>query len=152
MKREIVFVVHGNQNDPKGGNPIPYKRTLGGKFRRDSVQYMEWKEYVRAELARGAHIRYPDEDNQWRHFDPKMKPGKGCYYPILAEKGERVHVETMIEWANGKKGDCDNVHKGILDALFEEDSCVWSGKYQGVLSPEKIGKVGITLLIEPEEG
>ena len=86
--REIIFSIRGNHKDPDG-NPIPYKRTLKGKFREDSVQYFEWKEYVRAELSRTAHILDDDGDNRRTHYTPPIHLIKGVYFPVLAHKGER---------------------------------------------------------------
>ncbi|MDE1944798.1 MAG: RusA family crossover junction endodeoxyribonuclease [Patescibacteria group bacterium] len=150
--RSIIFSIRGNQKDTKSGNPIAYKRTIAGKFRKDSVEYMDWKEYVRAELSRTGNILDADGENKWAPFAPKMMTHRGVYYPVLVEKGEKARVEIAIEWADwARRGDGDNVLKGILDAIFANDKIVYAGSYESRPSARKRGHVGIVIEIEPDD-
>lgn len=136
----LTFTIEGNQNDPTG-NPIPYKRVLSGKFRKDSIDYMAWKEYVRSCLDRTAHL---DGLSHKVLYVPATYP----YPHILAQGVIRAAVHIKIYWKNHSHGDCDNVFKGILDALFENDKLVHAGSFESFYSPEKKGKVDISLVLE----
>lgn len=132
---KIQFEIRGNQNDQKG-NPISYKRTLSGKFRKDSVDYMEWKEYARSEFDRNSNSCgvayvpfYTASSMPYPHFEGL----------VSAE----MHIE--IFWANGAHGDGDNIFKGIADALFKNDKLITAGSFKSMLSPYKEGKVVVTL-------
>lgn len=147
--REIIFSIRGNQKDPLG-NPIPYKRTLGGRFRQDSVDYVAWKEYVRAEFSRTAHVRDLEGDNKRSPHPPEVFEKKGIYYPLIIAKGERVRCDIVIEWADLAHGDGDNVLKGILDALFPDDKMVWAGSYESGPGKRKKGHAEVTLYVEED--
>lgn len=142
---KITFSIRGNQNDPVG-NATPYKRVLAGKFRQDSIDYMEWKDYVRAELDRSA---------VWHSEGGETSLYKVIYtneslpYPIFQEiERGRAQVHVNIYWRDGRHGDGDNVLKGIMDALFKDDKCVWAGSFTSERDPEKVGRVIVTLILE----
>lgn len=135
----LEFIIEGNQNDHTG-NPIPYKRTLAGKFRKDGKDYFEWKEYVRYQLETSAllgglpyKILYSASDHPF--------PAFGFSYSRIA-----AHIE--IFWKNGSHGDCDNIFKGILDSLFRNDKCVYAGSFTSSQSSEKRGSVKVLLQFE----
>jgi len=71
---------------------------------------------------------------------------RGLPKPIIL-KNSKVRVDTIITWANHKHGDADNVHKGILDALFVNDKCVTTGFYDSEV--KKKGVVDVKITISP---
>ena len=121
------LVINGNQDDPEG-NPIGYKRTLNHSWRADSTKYHEWKEYVRAAFQR----KYPTANN--------LKP-----HPIQVQKGDTIATKIDVWWKDGKHADLDNVVKGILDSLIDNDKVVCEIHAQSQMSDDKKGKVHITI-------
>ncbi len=104
----IKFSVLGNQENPKG-NPVPYHRaTQGSKWNPAHKRYLAWKDYVRAEYrkaSRGLPFSYHTEDVGM--------------HPILGEVHGRVSIFTRF--GPETHADPDNIVKGILDALFNND-------------------------------
>lgn len=134
----LTFYIHGNQKDPTG-NAIPYKRVLTGKFRKDSIDYMEWKEYVRSELDKSAlvdgwpvNIKYTGESMPYPFFEALVKA--------------QMHIK--IYWKDKKHGDCDNVFKGIADAIFKDDKMLHAGSFTSEMSATKNGVVEVKLVLE----
>lgn len=132
----LSFTILGNQEKPTG-NPIPYHRTTQkGLWDPASKRYKAWKDYVclalidssSEELAKGFKIR----------FFRKLKPID------LSEK--RAVMNIQILWKNGSHGDCDNIWKGIADALFQNDKHV-AGSFQYEYSGDKVGKVEVEIKI-----
>lgn len=148
MSRTITFTIRGNQKDTVCGNPIPYKRTLKGKFRKDSVDYFDWKEYVRAEYSRSAAYEEAGEHVQ---AGVRMIPGKDGYYPLIADPGELVAISMRIYTVGKGRGDGDNILKGILDSLFEQDNIVWSGAYACYKARDLCPRVAVTLRMNTEK-
>jgi len=100
----IEFTLVGNQSD-KAGNPIPYHRTTQASFwNKDSKRYNAWKQFVRQEY--------------WLQTAKKISGHK----PF--NKAFKGKVEVYIEFKNESHADPDNIAKGILDALFENDKHV----------------------------
>lgn len=86
-----TFTIYGSQ-ESLDANPIPYHRTTQGSFwNKGSKRYAAWKQYVR--LAAGK-----------------------CF-----EGTPRGEVRTEIYFGKENHADSDNIIKGILDALFEND-------------------------------
>jgi hypothetical protein len=132
-----TFTIEGNQKDPQG-NPIPYKRTLAGKFRKDSIDYMEWKEFVRSEFDRKGVPR-------------PVSSTKSFPYPELCDQHEVAVLTLNIGWRDRKGGDCDNIFKGIADALFENDKCIVEGHFYSRYTEEKAGNVVVGIEIYTAE-
>ena len=104
--KRLTFIIRGNQEDPEG-NPIGYHRTTQGSYWNEgSRRYYAWKEYVVAAFERGTR-RTPKE-------------GK----PLALKKGEKAQVAIKVYWKNGAHADLENIVKGVLDSLFENDKCV----------------------------
>lgn len=129
--RSFSFTIRGNQKDDTG-NPIPYKRTLGGVYSKTSKDYFEWKDYVRSEFDRDCKSQYTVESMP---------------YPVLAFPGESVSMIIHIHWKNNKNADGDNIFKGIADALFQNDKCIFAGSFFSALSPEKKGRVDVKIIL-----
>lgn len=125
----LTFIIRGNQNDSTG-NPIPYKRTLRGVYSKVSKDYHEWQEYVRSEFDICA--------TPWTTVE-------SFPFPDFSSLPPDVSISCRIWWKDKKHGDVDNVLKGILDALFKNDKCVFGISAIATVSPEKIGKVEVRL-------
>ncbi|HDZ4931876.1 TPA: hypothetical protein RTF98_001296 [Campylobacter jejuni] len=91
-------------------NPIPYKRTTQrAKFvSKDYLKYLEFKKHLQMEFLRQNKVQC------FKAFDEKK------FYSI----------ELKIGFKNKKHGDCDNILKGVLDALFKNDKNVIKGEYE----------------------
>lgn len=113
------FTVKGNHKDPKG-NPMPYTRTTqGSKWSPKAKDYSAWKEYVR-----GCFLAYCVDEKLLTHADfrglvyalPNLKP--------IVKSKNKARVDIMITYKDDTHADSDNVIKGILDALFQNDKYV----------------------------
>lgn len=127
---ELNFVILGNP-DSVNGNPVPYKRTIGGVWSTASTKYWAWKDYVRASFS---DIPKLPKYLKIVHFNE---------HPIKL-KGKYASVDIGIDWVNNKRGDGDNVLKGILDSLFDNDKDVLEGHYKSNLN-QKAGRVYVTI-------
>lgn len=112
----IAFTIYGNQKNHKG-NPIPYTRsTQAGQWKPNVVKYREWKEYVR-----GAFLAECVDRGLINHKDFKdllyILPGGN---PIKFD-GRKAIMNIVIYFMDDTHADCDNVFKGIADALFVND-------------------------------
>lgn len=101
----IEFTLVGNQEE-KTGNPIPYHRqTQRSSFYNPSARrYHAWKDFIRQEY--------------WLQTANKIssqKPFNSVF---------RGKVEFTIDFKSENHADPDNIAKGILDALFENDKHV----------------------------
>ena len=132
-----VIIIHGNQEDPTG-NPVPYFRTTQrGQFNKGAKRYHAWKDFVRAHyLDKTMPTRIKREDYGDFHDILQKKP-------IPASK-EKQRMTLHIVFANKAHADCDNIFKGIADALFENDKYL-VGSFDFEYSPHKKGRVEITL-------
>lgn len=111
----IKFSIIGNQED-RFANPIPYTRmTQKTKWLPKSIRYFKWKEYVRG-FYRDAAMKIPEIDR----FDLLRDK------PIPATK-DKSKMSLMIYFCNKTHGDCDNIYKGIADALFVNDKYLSCG-------------------------
>ena len=130
----LSFTIRGNQEDPTG-NPVPYTRVLNHSWRGDSKRYMKWLDYVRAEFVSqvGTHGAVA-----------AFYAGKP---PIVLGKEERAQVAIKVYWRDGSHGDLDNVLKGILDALFENDKRVNGLKASSEMSRDKRGRVEVIITL-----
>lgn len=134
----IRFSIEGNQDDPTG-NPVPYTRMLKGHFRKDARVYMAWKEYVRSELDRNAW-----QDDAAARYKPRYTL-LSMPFPELVPAGGKAAVHVFISWKNKRNGDGDNILKGIMDALFKNDKCVWHGSFTGVMAEDRKGRVDVLI-------
>lgn len=101
----VKFTIIGNQENKKA-NPIPYHRaTQGSKWNPAHRRYMEFKDYVASEFLKSA--------------DPFGGRMPGLRKPIGGTR--RGSVTASISFGPETHADSDNVIKGILDALFEND-------------------------------
>lgn len=144
---EINFVIEGNQESPTG-NPIPYTRvTQGTTWTDKALRYGAWKDYVVQKFEKSAKTcGFPlalDDKTAVLEMIRTKRPPK----PInLAKKSARMDI--LIEWSNEAHADCDNVFKGILDALFVNDKGVTAGSFDSKKSADGVGKVFIKIIIE----
>lgn len=120
----IEFALVGNQED-KFGNPIPYfRQTQRSSFYNPSTKrYHAWKDFVRQEYWLQTTNKFSDQ-----------KP---------FNKAFRGKVAVYIEFKNESHTDLDNIAKGILDALFENDKHVHIATSH--TRNNKIGKVIIKI-------
>lgn len=130
MNTILRFTINGNQNDPSG-NPIPYKRTLAKVYSKVSKDYHQWLEYIRAEFDRASLAV---------HATRESYP-----YPDFTNLPPDVSFSCRIHWKDNKHGDVDNVLKGILDALFKNDKCVFAIQAIGTMSASKQGRVDVKI-------
>lgn len=130
----LNFTIRGNQNDA-WGNPIPYKRTLSHVYSKVSRDYHQWLDYVRAEFERTATGT----------MDACGPTSESFPFPDFSSFKPDVSITCRIWWRDGHHGDVDNVLKGILDALFKNDKCVFAISAIGTMAPDKIGKVEVQL-------
>lgn len=113
--KTITFTIHGNQEN-RDGNPIPYFRTTqAGKWGKGAVRYREWKSYVVASYldAMEAIPKIERADYGDMHDLLERKPIKA------SEKKQWMTLK--IVFADKSHADCDNIFKGIADALFMND-------------------------------
>ena len=130
--KKISFTIKGNQENPKG-NPIPYLRTTQkSQWTDKAIRYHEWKDYVRA-----AYIDALQAKNREKKIELLDKK------PIPAGK-EKQKMSLQISFKDKTHGDCDNIFKGIADALFMNDKNL-IGDFDFEYSPKKEGKVIVTL-------
>ncbi len=68
--------------------------------------------------------------------------------PLSTKASEKARMDIKIFWKNGAHADPDNVFKGIADALFKNDKFL-DGSFESYYSPEEIGKVEVTITLNP---
>jgi Holliday junction resolvase RusA-like endonuclease len=139
--KKLTFTIKGNQLDTKG-NPLPYLRTTqGSQWTDKAVKYQEWKMYVVAQFIDALDAMTREERMGYKEF-VYIATGK----PIIATKG-KIYVNLKIEWKNDTsvRGDCDNIFKGIADALFVNDKYV-AGSFDYETSKTNSGKVDVEII------
>lgn len=103
----LRFTITGNQENA-AGNPIPYHRTTQrAKFTPAHQRYLAWKDHVRGAFQKSADM-------------PKDYEGREMVYDKLGGRPSG-RVSAMILFGGENHADPDNVIKGILDALFDDD-------------------------------
>ena len=103
----LRFTITGNQDDPKG-NPVPYTRTTqAGKFNARYKRYTAWKDHVQTAFALSRDV-------------PVDVDGRRQVYDSIGGN-PRGRVEATIMFGKETHADPDNIVKGILDALFNDD-------------------------------
>jgi Holliday junction resolvase RusA-like endonuclease len=106
----IKLSVVGNQED-KRGNPIPYHRTTqGSKWNPSHKRYLSWKNHVTRSL--------PADNEECGRLIQRWATGR-ARKPI--PDSPHGKVTAKIYFGKETHADPDNVIKGILDALFEND-------------------------------
>lgn len=137
ISKKLKFTIHGNQED-KTGNPIPYLRTTQKSQWTDNAQrYHAWKGHVRAQYIDAVKALTGKERELFSMSDLLNTK------PIPATK-QKICMVLNITWKNDARGDCDNVFKGIADALFANDKYL-VGSFDYEYSTEGKGKVDVTL-------
>lgn len=140
MTKTITFTIHGNQED-RNGNPIPYLRTTqNGQWTDKAKRYHAWQDFVRAHYLDAVmpSKKIKREDFGDAHDFLQKKP-------IKATK-EKICMVLFIQWANDTHGDCDNIFKGIADALFMNDKYLY-GAFDFAKSDTKKGSVTVTIIL-----
>jgi len=108
----INFAVFGNQEDTRG-NPIPYTRaTQDSTWNPTYRRYIAWKQFVQLAFIAG---RPAFAGQAKRRIIQGGKPIEGK---------PRGTVHAAISFGDETRCDPDNVVKGILDSLFENDKHV----------------------------
>jgi hypothetical protein len=134
----IAFTIYGNQEN-KTGNPIPYLRTTQKSQWTDKAQrYHAWQDYVRAYYLDAVmpNKKIAREDfGKFHDFIQKK--------PIPATK-QKIYMDILVHWADHTHADCDNIFKGIADALFANDKYL-AGSFDYDYSATKVGSVDITI-------
>lgn len=127
----IKFTILGNQED-RFANPIPYTRmTQKTKWLPKSKRYFAWKSYVKG-FYRDAAWKFPEID--------KLSTLKAK--PIPATK-DKCKMSLMIYFKDKTHADCDNIYKGIADALFTNDKYLACGGIDYEYSDQ--GRVDVTI-------
>lgn len=137
--KTLRFKICGNQENRKG-NPIPYFRTTqGSQWSKGAKRYHAWADYVRASYIDAiAGMKTSAERMAYKEivdFSDKK--------PIRATD-DKMRMTLNIEFANKAHGDCDNIFKGIADALFMNDKHL-VGSFDYEYSPYKEGSVYIEI-------
>lgn len=97
-------------------NPVPYKRTTQrAKYKDEEYKrYRAFKELLKWEFRKQNKVPSNEALNKNKHYEFSLKIG----------------------FKNRSHGDGDNIVKGVLDALFENDKNVLRGSYE-ILSFKK---------------
>lgn len=130
---QFTFTIFGNQED-RNGNPVPYHRqTDTSKWSKGAIRYRAWQDFVAKEYDKQVPIEFKRllESRARRPIDLKTR---------------EAELDIIIEWADHKHGDGDNVFKGILDALFVNDKNVTAGSFKTRLRPKQ-GSVTVRLRV-----
>lgn len=141
--RELTFTIPGNHRD-RTGNPVSYKRTIRGAWRKDAVEYKLWQSYVRQQFAQayskaGVPISFVEEKN--RICEKAVFIGEN--QPI-ALKDMCARMDLLITWSDKAHGDPDNIFKGIADSLFSNDKNL-DGSFSSAMSAEHKGLVVVVI-------
>ena len=115
MTKSLFFKIYGNQEDPRG-NPIPYLRTTQKSQWTDKAKrYQQWKDYIRANYldALGAVKKIDRADFGEAHDLIQKKP--------IRASDHKQKMSLQICFKDKTHADCDNIFKGIADALFMND-------------------------------
>lgn len=136
--KTIKFTIYGNQENTYG-NPIPYLRTTQNtQWTPKAQRYQQWKGRVVASYldALDGLTKIERKDFGEAHDLIQRKP-------IKATK-DKIRMDLMIYWKDDTHADCDNVFKGIADALFMNDKYL-AGSFDFKTSEVKQGKVEVTI-------
>lgn len=129
-KATYIFTISGNQENALA-NPIPYHRTTQNSlWSKGAKRYSAWKQYVQK--------CFENQNNL------KATTGK----PIKLTKEITATMDIAIEWASDAHADCDNIFKGIADALFDNDKYVTHGSFESCKSKNKHGKVYVQIILK----
>ena len=130
-----TFTIRGNHEDPFG-NPIPFQRVIKQQMRYAAARYLAWMKYVRAVFVSECEV-----DSRMVMMAARDGP------PISLAKGQTAGIAIRVFWANETHGDLDNVLKGILDSLFENDKGINALKASCEMAEDRKGRVEITITI-----
>lgn len=144
MTKQISFIVKGNQEKPDG-NPIPYQRTTQASQWTDKARrYQEWKSYVVASYLDALEIipKIDRADFGDAHDLIQKKP--------IKKTNKKIRVDIICYFADNSHADCDNIFKGIADALFMNDKYI-AGSFDFIYPEDKKGKVEIKITFYDDE-
>ena len=149
----LKFLIEGNPDNPEG-NPIPYTRMLAQSWRPDSGRYVNWMHYVRKAFYKSNRIfdtemAIDDSYVQNPEASRAIKPISSLDIKPLNLKTTTAKVSMQIYWASGGHGDSDNVFKGIIDGIFENDKCVNAGFFESRMAEDKKGRVEVEIELTP---
>lgn len=129
----VTFTIRGNQENPKG-NPIPYTRmTQGTRWTERSKRYFAWKDYVKGEYIDAVKGREGFSNADLLYDKP------------IAVTANKVRMSLKIWFASKSHADCDNVFKGIADALFMNDKHLVTDGFDYEYAKE--GRVEVTITL-----
>lgn len=134
---EINFIIHGN-DESLTGNPGGYTRMLKGSQKPSAIKYRLWCIHVRKEYNKQIHRE--TRNKTWEEISREK--------PLTTTKEKPARMDIEIDFADDKRSDCDNVYKGIADALFENDKYIMVGSFIGKQSPNKVGEVRVKIKIK----
>lgn len=120
---------------------MPYTRVLNHSWRGDSVRYMRWCGYVRKQLLKSLN-EVSIEEMRKEGSSIGILEGK-----LRVPKEKKVRVGISVAWASNTHGDLDNVLKGILDSVFENDKNVCGFTARAAPAKDKKGKVDVVISI-----
>ena len=63
----------------------------------------------------------------------------------IKNTGKKVYMSLKITWADKTHADCDNIFKGIADALFQNDKYLASKGFDYKYAKDKCGKVEVEI-------
>lgn len=145
----ISFTIHGNHED-QAGNPIPYFRTTQkGQFNKGARRYHGWKDYVRKTYTDmfGDKPKSPCRMTTTEYKKIYEFEKKQSEKPIDLE-GKKAYMTLAITFKNKAHADCDNIYKGIADALFINDKTLASRGFDYEYAEKgKGGKVEVLIEI-----
>lgn len=130
---KFKFIILGNQ-DELNGNPIGYTRVIKQQWRADASRYMRWQEYVRFSFYSAG-------------FNSSIVPHGKNSKPFGRDDKNKYAVSMKVLWKNNQHADLDNVLKGVIDSLFENDSRVVDIAAISEVSDKKAGRVDVEISI-----
>jgi hypothetical protein len=124
-----VFDISGIDEEFRDKNPVPYTRTTQkAKWTEPARRYRRWADALRDCFAHQVGTHATQVVGDLGELLAKSVFTDSRTPPITLFKEEKrnilCRVETQIVWANEAHGDADNVHKGVVDALFVNDKFV----------------------------
>lgn len=137
--KSIKFTIRGNQENTYG-NPIPYLRTTQKSQWTDKAKrYQEWKGYVVANFI--DCIQGMSNEKRKEYADVVNLVDRK---PIKKSK-EKIAVIAHFVFIDDTHADCDNLFKGIADALFMNDKYV-IGSFDFSYGPRGMSEIEIIFI------
>ena len=137
--KKIRFTIRGNQENSYG-NPIPYLRTTQNSQWTDKAQrYQAWKGHVVANFI--DCIQAMPKEERAEFADVINLADKK---PIKKSKNKIAVIATFV-FKDDTHADCDNIFKGIADALFMNDKYV-IGSFDFSYGPRGMSEIEIIFI------